>query len=674
MRECKIGVGGCGGKLYKTFLDYAKDLVGPVVESPLVLEEELVKKKEGKEDWNSNLEDWKSLFKGLWLDLDSDDVNGLKPVEKREDDYYGGYYYLYNKEDVLTDELKEKMINIIGYQLDAPGFIHRPELQMIAFANQEINMGICGKISEKIGTDLDSLFFFVGLGGGTGTGVIGNLTKYIEEKTRTMKASFVLGVLTGKHDHRKFRVQAKFHRRSFNAMWALSDLLAGKKVNCVILMDNDKISEIGEVKEGIRKLGEEQAEYVLDRYIIKSILPWLGKGEMGQMDGKKDQIDESDLKMKMAASEFTPIFVPCYWHGKMTLEELIKNAIEKGKLADCDHEAADAAYVFTRGFTDKNEIIIKNVKAGLKEKHVTVKGVEGGMTRKIGGNPKDKEVLILLKNPGIKELLSERIEAAIDFIVLIEVIERITNEDLQVDTANWETIGTSLKEQIERDVEGKELLKRIEAKIKEYLDKSEDWEQEVMNVIVEAWEFLQAGERFKFTKEAKNGERRFIKDFINELGSVRKRIENGEREIFKENVRIKLGCSFSMDARYSEELDHQFQKMPGVGMAFKKVVDTKTLKNLKEIFLKEEGLKLSEIVTVTKEKEDEWEITDEEKKFIVRKEDGKLNVYNSVGSSIFSREEDGLSKERLLDLLKDDEDVKREIKNILNLNLNSSTI
>ena len=49
---------------------------------------------------------------------------------------------------------------------------------------------------------------------------------------------------------------------------------------------------------------------------------------------------------------------------------------------------------------------------------------------------------------------------------------------------------------------------------------------------------------------------------------------------------------------------------------------------LKEI-LKTEGFPLSENakVTVTKEKEDKWEITDGEKTYIVKKEDGKLNIY-----------------------------------------------
>jgi cell division GTPase FtsZ len=602
MRECKIGVGGCGGKLYNTFLEYAEDLIGPVLrhKSPLGCEEELVNRRD---------EEWKTLFEGLWLDLDSDDVKSLKPVEERgrNEDYNGGYYYLYKGKNVLPHDLENKMVRRIGYSMDAPGFIHRPELQMAAFAIPEVRDQVCKKIYEKIGDMklIDSLFFFVGLGGGTGTGVIGPLTDYIRNKRRSPIPSFVLAALTGKKDG-GIMTQSTFYRRNFNALWALSDLLAGKKVDCVILMDNDKISEIEEVKKERRKLKKEERKMdVLNRYTIKSIFPLLGRNEL-------EQIDEADWQREMA-SNFKPILIPCYWHGKMKLKELIKNAIEEGKLADCDHKTADAAYVITKGFLADNKEIEGIVKEGLKEADVRANKVKVWRTGKTGGNPKDKEALILLRNPGIKELLPYRIEAAKTFIRLIQ-----NNSD-----------------------EG--AIKKVREAAREFLHlKGQDLEDYVIE-----------------------GKRGFVDDFRMELEEVKKRIENGEQEIFKENARIKLGYLFSMDARYSQELDQHFQKMSGVGVEFKKVAETRMLKNLKYIF-KEKGSQLSEIVTVMKEKEDKWEITDEERKFIVRKEDGKLNVYNSVGSSIFSREEDGLSKERLLDLLKGDEDVKREIKTILN--------
>ena len=337
MRECKIGVGGCGGHLYKTFLEYANELVVPTS----------LKYKYQKKYKYWLEREGKSLFDGLWIDLDLDDVFGLKPIEERDrkENYYGGYYYLYGNKgrDKLPEELEEKMIRAIGYTMEDPGFIHRPELQMTAFAVPGIGEHICKMMYKKIkDVEFDSLFFFVGLGGGTGTGVISNITGYIRIEGKKTFPSFVLAALTGKNDGRIMMIQASFYRRSFNAIWALSDLLAGKKVDCVMLVDNDKISEIEEVKKDTGKLEGD----ALNRQIIRSIFPLLGRNEF-------EQIDESEWQRKMAKlSGFKPILIPCYWHGKMELEELIENAVEKGKLADCDHKTADAAYVITKGFGD----------------------------------------------------------------------------------------------------------------------------------------------------------------------------------------------------------------------------------------------------------------------------------------------------------------------------------
>ncbi|MBE9595042.1 MAG: hypothetical protein IMF19_16370, partial [Proteobacteria bacterium] len=430
------------------------------------------------------------------------------------------------------------MVNRLGYKLDAPGFIHRPELQMIAFGDLDINEAICGTISDKIESiDFDSLFFFVGLGGGTGTGVIGNLTNFIE-KSGTMKASFVLGVLTGKNDDRlgmltkkedeqspkkanseSIRTQAGFHRRTFNAMWALSDLLAGKKVECVILVDNDKLPEIEEVKKELGKRKGEGAGAVLDRYIIKSIFPLLGKNEI-------EQIDESELKKNMRRPKFRPIFVPCYWHGKMDLKDLIKNAVEKGKLADCDHTTANNAIVITKGFMDDEDTIKDIVKRGLQKAGVNVEGPYVGRTRKVGGaDPKDKEVLILLQNPGLKDLLSERIEAAINFIRLTEIIERIEStmeQEITLDISSKEARAASLlnfgahfEALLEKDAQGKKLLDELKDTISKYNPKNS--EEELRELIGNAWELLHAKDEFHFTEEVVLEERRFLTDFEEEL-------------------------------------------------------------------------------------------------------------------------------------------------------------
>ena len=568
MRECKIGVGGCGGHLYKTFLDYANELVGPVLKYELSgtwgYEKELV----------SREREWKSLFVGLWVDLDLDDPQekGLKAIEERDrnEDYYDGYYYMYGNKgkDKLSEELEEKMIRSIGYTMVDPGFIHRPELQMISFAVPGVGEHICKEMYKKIeDVEFDSLFFFVGLGGGTGTGVISNITNYIRIESKKTFPSFVLGALTGKNDGRIMRTQASFYRRSFNAIWALSDLLAGKKVDCVILADNDKIAAIEEVEKELEKIetveskgsvlnrgvvksripllgklkkeegdndkiseieevkknmgkpeNEEKKGDLLNRHIIRSIFPLLGRNEFGT-------IDESEWQREMAAlSDFKPILIPCFWHGKLKLDELIENALERGKLADCDHETADAAYVITKGFEDDRKKIEGIVREGLGAAGVTVKGLKVWRTRKTGGDHKDKEILILLKNPGIQELLPERIAAAITFIELIQ-----NNSD-------------------------EVAIKRVREATSKFL-KGQYLEDYVQRVRDEAYEFLHIGDPFKFTEEAIAGKRRFIDDFKKELIEVKKRIENGEQEIFKENVKIELSYIFYIDDKLAEDLN-----------------------------------------------------------------------------------------------------------------------
>lgn len=560
MRECKIGVGGCGGNLYKTFLDYANELVGQVLKYELSGTWGYEKELYGRE------EEWKSLFAGLLVDLDLDEVEGLKPIQAIDidADYYGGYYYIYGNKgwDKLPEELEDKMLRAIGYSMEDPGFIHRPELQMIAFAVPGVDAHICKKMYENIKkVEFDSLFFFVGLGGGTGTGVISNITGYIRIEGKKTYPSFVLAALTGKNDGRIMRTQASFYRRSFNAFWALNDLLAGKKIDCVILVDNDKVPEIEEVKKEMGKPENEKNKGdLLNRYIIRSIFPLLGRNEL-----EYEQIDESQWQREMAAlSDFKPILIPCFWHGKMELGELIENAITKGKLADCDHETADAAYVITKGFWDDKKEIKRIVKEGLAAAGVTLEGlkVEVWRTGKTGGDHKDKEVLILLSNPGIKELLHERIAAAITFIELIQ-----NNSDEVAIKKVREAASKFLEDQ--------------------YL---EDYVQRVKD---EANEFLHIGDPYKFTEEAIEGKRLFVEDFGKELEKVKNRIENGELEIFKENVKIELGYLFSIDKKLVADLNRS--------------VDSEISEELKKELI-DKGVSLEKIKEVTKSGDD-WVIT-----------------------------------------------------------------
>ena len=358
----------------------------------------------------------------------------------------------------------------------------------------------------------------------------------------------------------------------------------------MILVDNDKVLkivlEIEEVKKELEKIEtveskgsvlnsgviknrisllgklnkEQNKGDLLNRYIIRSIFPLLGRNEF-----EYEQIDEAQWQREMVAlSNFKPILIPCFWHGKMKLKELIENAIKKGKLADCDHKTADAAYVITKGFWDDKKEIKRIVKEGLAAEGVTLEGlkVEAWRTGKTGGDHKDKEVLILLSNPDIKELLDERIAAAITFI---ELIQNNSDEDA---------------------------IKGVREAATVFL-KGQDLEDYVQRVRDEANEFLHIGDPYKFTEEAKEGKRLFVEEFGKELEKVKNRIENGEREIFKENVKIELGYLFSLDKKVLADLDRS--------------VDSEISEELKKELV-DKGVSLEKIKEVTKSG-DEWVIT-----------------------------------------------------------------
>ena len=107
----------------------------------------------------------------------------------------------------------------------------------------------------------------------------------------------------------------------------------------------------------------------MNRHVVRSIFPLLGKDEL-------EQIDAADLRKEMAVANFTPIYVPCYGHGKAKLEDLIVKAISEGKLADCDHTTTDGAWVFTKGFMEDKDTVENVVKKGLETAGVTAKGLK----------------------------------------------------------------------------------------------------------------------------------------------------------------------------------------------------------------------------------------------------------------------------------------------------------
>jgi hypothetical protein len=106
----------------------------------------------------------------------------------------------------------------------------------------------------------------------------------------------------------------------------------------------------------------------VDEYIIKSIFPMLDRNQ---------DITEVALRDDFMSENFTPILVPCYWNGKGKIEDIIKKAIDDGKLAECDINKADRAYVFVRGICNSRDIInyfknLNNMNIEIRENDIRI--------------------------------------------------------------------------------------------------------------------------------------------------------------------------------------------------------------------------------------------------------------------------------------------------------------
>lgn len=167
---------------------------------------------------------------GVWLEaLTVDSYSSGEKVDKHR--------YLYNK---YLDDTRQIRISEFGMDiLDAEGFNHHPELQMLPFTLQEVR--------NEVYTDLDSEikkvnknatrghFFFLGLGGGTGTGVISPLAQEFSKGTR---GYFTLGALGGEDDNDYLNSQQPWFRRCFNMLLALNDLIVTAELDGLLLVDN----------------------------------------------------------------------------------------------------------------------------------------------------------------------------------------------------------------------------------------------------------------------------------------------------------------------------------------------------------------------------------------------------------------------------------------------------
>jgi hypothetical protein len=465
---------------------------------------------------------------GVWLEaLTVDSYSSGAKVDKHR--------YLYNK---YLDDTRQIRISEFGMDiLDAEGFDHQPELQMLPFSLQEVR--------NEVYTDLDSEikkvnkratrghFFFLGLGGGTGTGVISPLAQEFSKGTR---GYFTLGVLGGEDDNDYLNSQKPWFRRCFNMLLALNDLIVTAELDGLLLVDNKILMKNMEQKlkkresieitnnsneKNLKKKLEQFLknefdidEWVKDANIVISdntqsitftkdddfaeirispasqeakviisdgsicTLEVFGKETEGKFYrtilGKTNEkrVDEELIKKiflafghvacdqenldwsqlggamdKFGTGKKKPIFVPCYASGEPDIASLIDIALSEGKLAKCAHKAADRVFVYLRrsAVADQEKESIKNKLKDifLGDKDIGLEDTDivefivpeerpDQLKEKLGtkkvivievkerGNIKKNEVLILLRNPDIRDSLENRLTIAKNFVYLLK--------------------------------------------------------------------------------------------------------------------------------------------------------------------------------------------------------------------------------------------------------------
>ncbi len=387
MKLCIVGIGGCGGHLVESFLKN-QDVT-------------LLKK---------SLGDHVSFggVKGLWLEADVQETDNQNFFGSLDRGCYPGFFIPH---DVIGSESKTSklIVDRYGYDVKKQGFMRQAEFLKAVFeifdSDEDVKRTalsehesenpilraawdqirpyttLAGQKDNNGGSEMcDGILFIVSLGGGTGTGFVNPITRYIRGE-RPAYPVFVLGVLTEEGVDPQQR--AKEAKRDLGATISMYDLITkkvGVGVDGVIMIDNQIMVE---------KFGQDYS--AIDDYIHQAMRPFVaGRHYPGE--------DPPSLAMRekfVEGLDRPPILVPCYHREKRRKdpeENLVKKALSEGRLFGCDPGKAERAYVFTRGFMDLDEIVrAVAMYTGLSEERIEP-------WRKLGENHMD-EILILLRNP-----------------------------------------------------------------------------------------------------------------------------------------------------------------------------------------------------------------------------------------------------------------------------------
>ena len=298
-------------------------------------------------------------------------------------------------------KIVEDELNIEG--LD--GFARKPEALICAKKRKEIGRRIYKEIlledyirpnSEQEQERGLNILFTVGLGGGTGTGVINPITQALRghsggESNSVESFVGVLGALTEKAEEDKHG--AKRNQRCFGAILALYDLLARKEgVDAVFLVDNELIRDKG---QNVKYHNEK-----IFKYFFPMVNPRRVEG---------DSFRGRELREKFRSRRLDtvpPIMVPCYYETdkKVTDKKEDANAFlteafgddgKKGnikKLMVCGHKKADKVIVYTSLLPFET---LENVKEKIK-KWTEDSNKEIEVCRVLDSKQK---ILVLLRNP-----------------------------------------------------------------------------------------------------------------------------------------------------------------------------------------------------------------------------------------------------------------------------------
>ncbi|MCR3884150.1 hypothetical protein P0O24_03985 [Methanotrichaceae archaeon M04Ac] len=386
MRLCIVGIGGCGGHLAERFLQNQDVAL-----------------------LNRSLGEHVSFggVKGLWLEADVQETQNQKFFGSLDNGCYPGFFIPH---DVIGTESKTSklIVDRYGYDVKKQGFMRQAEFLKAVFeifgsdgevkraalseydSENPILRGAWDKIrgyttlaalKGNSGSEMcDGILFIVSLGGGTGTGFVNPITRYIRGE-RPAYPVFVLGVLTEEGTDPQQR--AKEPKRAMGATISLYDLMTkkvGVGVDGIVLVDNQIMVE---------KFGQDYS--AIDDFIHQAMRPFVaGRHYPGE--------DPPSLAMRekfIEGLDRPPILVPCCWREKRKKDpedDLAKRALTEGRLFGCDPGKADRAYVFTRGFVDQKGI----VSAVARHSGIPAGRIEPW--RKLGENHAN-EILILLRNP-----------------------------------------------------------------------------------------------------------------------------------------------------------------------------------------------------------------------------------------------------------------------------------